>query len=446
MTLTADRPVHLQLQWLIDGFVADHPFEIADVAQHFTDSFMQIVSAEQITTVLNDMWTDIAPVTVEQVVDFSVGRATLSLVGTNGVRWRFNCATETGDPPLIAFLGTRADTTSEHGVTIRDATMADSEALSDLEREARWVLGDIVLTTDRRGDYFALNQLLGDTAVVVAERGGVIVGALSAVSSTVLVDGVGRRGLCIEHARVHPDHQGLGIALELSERLFEKYWAEDMELMYCYVHPDNAHSQRVVSRAMNRWALRPVAASLTDDDADRPADARRAVDDDIERIAEILNTHHGAEVLWSPLSGRILRDRLARSATSYSLDDIWINGDAVVGTWSAGAIATVSRSGPTGTTEHRDAVVLDLGYLPGSEQAFADLLRWRASELRARGLTGLVAFTSPGCTSYEVIRELASDLHPVELFSQPLQEPPSAPSTGIYVDPLAIAAQTFGAG
>jgi hypothetical protein len=73
------------------------------------------------------------------------------------------------------------------GLSIREATAADNEALLELERSSPLDLTDAELVLDRSPDYFACLSLQEDARVMVAEEGGRLVGvcwASRAFSST----------------------------------------------------------------------------------------------------------------------------------------------------------------------------------------------------------------------------------------------------------------------
>lgn len=439
--------VDARVTWLLDHFRESGSFTPDEVAAAFTDQYLSIAPAESTTGWLNGLRDKLAPACLERVVRHSPDRATIQLTDGNGLRWRFNCGTEEAAPGRIQLLKVKSDAPSLHGVTVREATVDDAAALADLERAAPWHLGDVTLVTDRGTDYFAPMCLLDDPLVVVAERGRSLVGVLTAVRQQVLIGGERHEALCVEHARIHPAHQGLGIVGQLMERLFDIFWALGTQVAYSFIHPENDRMKAVAVRALaNRWKVRPEAMTMEGDHAPRPPDARPATPADLDWIADVLDEHHADELLWSPCSPDALRARLTRAPEAYSFSDLWISGGAVLGTWPAHRYRSVTRIDHRARTVRRDAVVVDYGFAPGAEDDFVRLLVWQASVRRSQGATGLLVLTSQGTRAHSVIGDHAASTHPFEMYLQPLPEPADAADSGVHVDPLAIPAQTFGAG
>lgn len=433
---------------MLDHYSNPRPFTQDEVEAHFTADYLAMVAPEMVTALLNQFREAAHPITPGEVVHHSPTRATWYVIDRDGLRRRINCSIEPAPPGRLNFMIARTDDVSPRGVRIRDARPDDALALAELERAARWELGDVALVTDRGDDYFAQGRLLDRATVAVAEIDGQMVGTLAAVSHRAVVDGVSYDAVCVEHARVHPDHQGKGILKQLSGRMLDLLWEFDARLSYSFVHPDNAALQAAASRMFQtKWQVRPCVLTFeADGEVARPDGVRNATPEDLPWVADVINTHHNGEILWSLCTAASLRQRLSREPDDYALTDLWICGGAVAGVWAADRHTSVVRFGPDETTVRRDAVVADYGFQPGAGKDLTRLLHWLASERRAQGTTGLLLLTSLGTPTHGALEGSAASLHPMEMYCQPVAEPPRSTEVGIYVDPLRIPVQSFGAG
>lgn len=101
---------------------------------------------------------------------------------------------------------------------IREATQADNQGLLALTR-ATPMAGKVALRIDRDPDFFALLRMRGESVVFLAERGGEIVGCISAALRTVYISGAPETAAYVGDMKVHPRFSGSRIALRLIQAL-----------------------------------------------------------------------------------------------------------------------------------------------------------------------------------------------------------------------------------
>ena len=75
------------------------------------------------------------------------------------------------------------------GLTVREATAEDNDALISLELESPLLVGDIEETFDRSPAFFACHRVKPDCRIVLAEMEGRAVGVMAGVIQTPVIQG-----------------------------------------------------------------------------------------------------------------------------------------------------------------------------------------------------------------------------------------------------------------
>lgn len=313
------------------------------------------------------------------------------------------------------------------GLTIRDALPEDNDALIALERETPLVAGDQELVFDRAPDFFAAHRLHADCHVVVGELDGRLVGVMAAAIHDVRVGGEPKRVAYIHHARIHPSAQRHGVAGGMGSTLIRWALERGAQAPYWLIGEGNAPSMAFAGRADTRW---PTPAVFRDIDVvgAEAAPAPVVPPEQWEEAAALVNVTHGRCAWFWPLTADALASRLARDEryVPANLRGRYDRGRlvAVAGLWNLGSsLAVIRLDRRTGVSWRRtEAVVLDWGYAPGYEHAFAELLRSLAAQARAWGRDTLL-LCDPG---YAPDPGLPSATWSLNLFTPGIEPPEDA--------------------
>ena len=128
--------------------------------------------------------------------------------------------------------------------------------------------------------------------------------------------------------------------------------------------------------------------------------------------------------------------RLERACELYSWDKVWMTDGAIVGVWPAGESLRVVSEGKGVRTESLRGVVLDYAFRPGAEGEFETLLRAWCGRIQESGMDTMSIFTSPSSPGVEILRSLAREVEPFNMWTPGIAEPPGTQEHGLYVDPI----------
>ncbi len=266
-------------------------------------------------------------------------------------------------------------------LVIREATHADNDALIDLERRSPLLLGETTLTFDRSPNFFARDELMEHSRMLIAEKDGCPAGVMAAAWYDTLVGGKPVRAVYVHHGRVAIEHQRSGVAPALAVALFERLLTK-ADLFYWYVVPENKVSLGLILRAApDRWARDPACQHFLLElqpggPKGRPSPARP---EQATELYALINRTHAGRDLFVPYTEESLAARLSRSA-DYGWPQVFVRERAgrpvaVAGLWDIGGTLRLIRTDREGKeTATRPSVILDYGFEEGAEGEIAKLL------------------------------------------------------------------------
>jgi predicted N-acetyltransferase YhbS len=117
-------------------------------------------------------------------------------------------------------------------IKIREATRSDNEGLLSLTSVTP-MSGEISIRSDRYPDFFRLLDRRGRSQVLVAEKGGVIVGCVSTACVQAYVDGAEEPVRYLGDLKAHPDFQKTGLAVRLLKAMHERLLSANADLVVC---------------------------------------------------------------------------------------------------------------------------------------------------------------------------------------------------------------------
>jgi len=327
------------------------------------------------------------------------------------------------------------------GLTVRQATGEDNDALIALELQSPLRIGDVEETFDRSPDFFACHRVKADCRIVLAEMEGRVIGVMAGVIQAPVIQGRPHRLVYIQQARVHPGFHGRRVAWYLANDLFAWAGARGAKGPYYLILPENRPSMTFVERGGGRW---PVDVALLEFDvsAAQGRGAQRITEERLGDAVSLINATHDGEEFFEPLAVESLSARLNRDGR-YGMENLCgvFEGEALTavgGLWDKGATTEqIHLDRTTGVTvRSRGAAVVDWGWAPGRRDAFAELLRGLAAEARTLGRSSLMicepspgALPDPGLPGHRVA---------VSLSTPAMQPPPAAGIRGLYADLLYV--------
>lgn len=368
---------------------------------------------------------EVSPSEIAVVIDFENQRT-----------FRITLTIEEGPPHRIT--DERWDQVHDFELVLREATEADADVLSDIERRSPVVTDTTSVATDRGEDYFASARLMDDVTVILAEIDGEPAGVAWGALHRAVVTGAERRMWYFFHLRVLPTHQKKGMWGALLGKLRDIY---DKPEQYFYGHFSlgnvawkHVASQRVAP-SPGMWRPGVMRARLHTDELAGPPAGRPAAAADAPRIVEVLNAFHGREEMYLPYTVGSFTSRVSKDPSLYGWDRVWIGDRAVVGVWPVGDKVRTITTRDGETTESRPGYVLDYGFEPGAAEEFERLIRAWSGWLVSRGMDRLSIFTSEGSSGFSVIRQLTEDVEQLVMnTSPPIPPPEDLTSRGLYVD------------
>ncbi len=424
-------PVGEQLLWYLEVMSSDMgDLTVEEVNAHMAHS-LELADAE-----LRDQWSGwsarLGHCTITGIDHSATFEMTVAIATDKEARYRLSLTVETEAPHKIVNLDWNR--VYDFDVVVREATVEDGPALAEIELRAPIVMGDSRMTFDRSEDYFAAARLMEDATVVMAEVDGVPAAVEWAAWHRARIGGTEYRLTNYIHLRVAAEHQRKGLWGALASKLSEKYPPEiKTDCGYACAARVNAAIQRGF-QGRPRWSVGPFRALISAAEQAGPPAGRSASHGDVEQIVELLNHSHGQEEMYFPYTAESLLARLGRAPDLYSLDQVWLTDNAIVGLWPAGNQTRVITETDGQTTEARYGLVLDYGFLPGAEVEFEKLLRAWCGWLADHDHSHLSIFTSEASTGYPMIQRLAAHLERFDIWTPPIPEPEGATQHGIYMD------------
>ena len=372
---------------------------------------------------------EILEVSVEARSEFKIDALVAAIKNR---KWRLSIEVEETPPHRISRVAWERQ--FEFKLEVREATEADAPILADIERRVPIVLGDTHVHFERGSDYFAFKRLMEDCTIGIASVDGIPAAASCGVKHVVRIGGVLRPIVTVLHLRVLPEHQRKGL-WGAANRILDKYWPT-VDGSSAYISVDNAGMQHGFINTPNKWSITALRIQLDCAQLAGPAAGRPATPADAPAIVELLNSFHRREEMYVPYTVESLRARLERAPELYSWDKMWITDRAIIGVWPAGESLCVVTETNGARTQSRRGLVLDYAFAPGAEGEFEALIRAWCGSTQQRGMDTLSIFTSPSSPGVEILRRLAREIEPYNMWTPGIAEGPGAREHGLYVDPI----------
>lgn len=372
---------------------------------------------------------EVSELSVESRSEFTIDAR---VTAAKNRKWRLSIEVETDPPHRISLL--KWEREFEFKLETREATPADAPILADIERRCPIVLGDTQVHFERGSDYFAFARLMEDCAIGIASVDGVPAAVSCGAKHQVRIGGVLHPIVTVVHLRVLPEHQRKGL-WGAANRILDRYWS-NVDGSNAYVSVDNAGMQHGFINTPDKWSIPVLRIHLDCAKIAGPAAGRVATPADAAALVELLNSFHGREEMYAPHTVESLSARLSRAPELYSWDKVLMTGAAMVGVWPAGdSLRAVSETRGVRTESVR-GLVLDYAFKPGAEREFEAILRAWCASVRERGIDTLSIFTSPQSPGVELLRSLAREIEPFNLWTPGIGVPADAGERGLYVDPI----------
>ena len=347
-------------------------------------------------------------------------------------KWQLSIQVEPDPPHRISLINWQRQ--YEFKLETREATAADAPVLADIERRCPIVLGETHVHFDRGNDYFAFARLMEDCAIGIASVDGIPAAVSCGAMHTVRIGGVPHPIVTVVHLRVLPEHQRKGL-WGAANRILDRYWSK-VDGSNAYVSLDNAGMQHGFINTPDKWSIPVFRIQLGCAAIAGPAAGRPTTPADAPALVELLNSFHGREEMYAPYTVESLSARLSRAPELYSWSRVWTTDGAMVGVWPAGDSMRVVSETRGVRTESKRGLVLDYAFKPGAEREFEALLRAWCGSIRERGMDTLSIFSSPLSPGVDLLRSLAREVEPFNLWTPGIAVPADAGERGLYVDPI----------
>jgi GNAT superfamily N-acetyltransferase len=332
------------------------------------------------------------------------------------------------------------------GLSIREATAADNEALLELEDSSPLDLGDSEGILDRSPDYFAGLSLQEDARVMVAEEGSRLVAACAAARHCVPLLGKPRTAIYIQKGRTRPEFRRQRISSLLIWALLESWRMRGMtfDVAYWLIAADNTASLTAVQRSgVPAW---PKEVHLIDIDAETGRQAQvapvRLGPDRAREVVALLNRTHAGKELFAPYTEERLQARLGRTP-EYGWQNWWgIEGEAgrlvaVAGLLDLGHWWRTRRrlKGSSEESTRSGAGLFDFGYAEGGEREMKELLYYLLEVAVSWGRDHLSVCLDPKDELYPFLPAGARAAVVMRFHATGLPVPSASEMERIYLDP-----------
>ena len=366
-----------------------------------------------------DRFGEISELLVEPRSEFKIDAR---VTAAKNRKWQLSIEVEPNPPHRISLLNWQRQ--FEFKLEVREATEADAPILADIERRCPIVLGDTHVHFDRGSDYFAFARLMEDYTIGIASVDGVPAAVSCGAKHLVRIGGVLRPIVTVAHLRVLPEHQRRGL-WGAANRALDKYWS-NVDGSNAYISVDNAGMQHGFINTPNKWSIPAFRVQLRCATLAGPMAGRPTTPADAPAIVDLLNSFHERQEMYVAYTVESLSARMERAPELYSWDKIWMTDRAIIGVWPAGESLRVVSETKGVRTESLRGVVLDYAFRPLSEGEFEALLRAWCGWIQERSMDTLSMFTSPSSPGVELLRSLAYEVEPFNMWTPGIAEPPDA--------------------
>jgi hypothetical protein len=325
-------------------------------------------------------------------VEWLADHAVVGIVETDdGTRWRV-AASSDPNTDSFGFIGSAK---APAGFRVRAAEPEDGPALAELIRRVPMNVGDDWFLIDYGHDYLAATAMATDRLVALAENDGGLLAIHGHANVTVVVDGLPHDSVYLRHTRVDPSTKGSGVFSALNGFLFEQQlaWAGgSMPSSFSLVAVANDSMLRVLPDELRRWGtpwerLHLDARALAGESGRRRTDQLR----DRAELADLLEHMQAGADVRLPVDRGWVDRRLDGCPELYGPERVRGGAGAAVGVGRS----TIGVRRKDADNETREAVVFDIAFESGADEALRETLRGWCDDLVADGVDRLVI----GCGS-----------------------------------------------
>jgi hypothetical protein len=371
------------------------------------------------------------PTLASDIDDYAPWGLHMIVTASDGSRWLFSAWANEQNKLTWLFY----DRGYKAGVTLRSARPEDAPALTEVELQSPIQRAEGTFVYDRGNDYFASIRLMEQSWVHVAEYEEKLIAFGVSAAHRARVGGKDLILLLGSRLRSLPEHRG-GLYMALSWKITD---TQPRDFQYSYRAVDTDFERKVSAQRPQQWLVQPLRMTMP---CRRGADTslgRRATPDDAPAIVDILNRYHDGEEMYLPHTHDSWNARLTRAPDVYSWDSVWLHEGAVLGVWPAAYTALIDRNGEA--RKARTALILDHGFVPGSEAAFESLLQSCAARLVEQGAEEVAWFTSEPSAAFAIFSRLATSVERfafsgLQVRGTVVPPPDGHEHRGFYVDPI----------